>query len=81
MSGACGRFKSEKDMDAVIRMDDLLVRKRVISQRCAGASSDGFIRWIHIKSLPGFRVDHPEYLLDVVGHLPEPLLTLQERLP
>src|SRR5258708_27073204 len=79
VSGLHGLSKLEENLNTVIRVDDLLIRERVLLEGGAGASGDGLVRGIYIESLSSLRINHPKDFLDVIRHLSEPSFTLHER--
>src|SRR4029077_11391520 len=70
-----GRFSElPEHMDTIIGVDEVFIRRWILHQRPARASSDGLICLVDIKSFPTVGVDHPENFLNVAGHLLEFML-------
>jgi hypothetical protein len=72
LSGPSCFFELRQHMVTVFRVNDVLVRSWIVRERLTRSSRDRLVSVVYVQRSLGFRVDHPEDLLDIRRHLPEP---------
>ena len=72
LSGPSCFFELRQHVSAVFRMNEFLVRRWSVPQRLTRPCGDRLVGFVYVQSFLAFRVDHPEDLLDIRRHLPEP---------
>ena len=78
LSGMGCLFKSSQNADTIFGVKEFLIRRGVFAERVTRAAGDRLKRLVDVDDFFCVRIEHPEDLLDVCGHLLESFFAFAE---